>query len=120
MSMQCFINKLSAVPYNANCLCCILQTILNGKRMTEAGPLDLISEDEEEEAGADIKLPGVHRGYMQTCSMLCRERIHMCMYIFSVLGDMSSRKTRPEIRVKSIQFSPTGSKILKTSSIDIP
>ena len=32
--------------------------------MTEAGALDLISEDEEEgeEAGADIKLPGVHRG----------------------------------------------------------
>ena len=34
--------------------------------MTEAGPLDLISEDEEDdemgESGADIKLPGVHRG----------------------------------------------------------
>ena len=30
--------------------------------MSEAGPLDLISEDEDDAAGADIKLPGVHRG----------------------------------------------------------
>jgi periodic tryptophan protein 2 len=62
-----------------------MQRFLSGQRMTEAGPLDLISEDEEdEETGADIKLPGVRR------------------------GDLSSRKTRPEIRIKSIQFSPTG------------
>ena len=33
--------------------------------MTEAGPLDLISEDEEdEEAAGAIKLPGVHRGVL--------------------------------------------------------
>ena len=34
--------------------------------MSEAGPLDLISEDEDEDdaAGTDIKLPGVHRGDM--------------------------------------------------------
>ena len=32
--------------------------------MSEAGPLDLISEDEDDAAGADIKLPGVHRGDM--------------------------------------------------------
>ena len=32
--------------------------------MTEAGALDLISEDEEDDGGtgADVKLPGVHRG----------------------------------------------------------
>ena len=31
--------------------------------MTEAGPVDLISEDEDEEQGwKDIKLPGVRKG----------------------------------------------------------
>ena len=31
--------------------------------MTEAGPVDLISEDEDEEEGwKDIKLPGVRKG----------------------------------------------------------
>ena len=40
-----------------------MQRFLSGQRMTEAGPLGLISEDEEdEETGADIKLPGVRRG----------------------------------------------------------
>lgn len=63
---------------SANCSRRILQSILNGKRMTEAGPLDLISEDEEEEEeGADIKLPGVHRGRMQAVV----ERGYMCMYL---------------------------------------
>lgn len=50
--------------------------------MTEAGPLDLISEDEEEEEeGADIKLPGVHRGRMQAC---CRERIYVYVPTFAL------------------------------------
>ena len=55
--------------------------------MTEAGPLELLSGDEEEDSdsgGRNIKLPGV------------------------IKGDMSSRRTRPEIRVKCVQFSPTG------------
>ncbi len=40
-----------------------LQQFLNSRRMTEAGPLELISEDEDEEQrGTDIKLPGVRRG----------------------------------------------------------
>ena len=50
--------------------------------MTEAGPLDLISEDEEEEeSGADIKLPGVYRGCMLAC---CRERVYMYVPTFSL------------------------------------
>ncbi len=41
--------------------------------MTEAGPLDLIS-DEEEEEGRDIRLPGVRRG---TCVCAC-VHVHVC------------------------------------------
>jgi periodic tryptophan protein 2 len=64
-----------------------MQRFLGGQGMTEAGPLGLISgdeEEEEEERGDGLKLPGVYR------------------------GDLSSRKVKPEIRVKSVQFSPTG------------
>lgn len=50
--------------------------------MTEAGPLDMI--DDEDSDQEDISLPGVLK------------------------GDMSSRKTKPEIRVKCVRFSPTG------------
>lgn len=51
--------------------------------MTEAGAMDLISEDEEEEAGADIRLPGVHRGCEQTCSMWCEmQKINWLSFFF--------------------------------------
>lgn len=61
--------------------------MLNSKNMTEAGPLDLIDttgEASDLEDRLDISLPGASR------------------------GDLSKRKTKPEIRVSSIRFSPTG------------
>jgi len=59
-----------------------LQEFLHSDKMTEAGPVDMIDADDSEEE--DIALPGVMK------------------------GDMSSRKTKPEIRVKCVKFSPTG------------
>ncbi|ODV88017.1 hypothetical protein CANARDRAFT_192731 [[Candida] arabinofermentans NRRL YB-2248] len=61
---------------------------LNSKNMTEAGALDLIDDDGElsdfeERRRLDAALPGSNR------------------------GDISSRATRPEIRVSSVGFSPT-------------
>ena len=87
--------------------------------MTEAGPLGLISEDEEdEETGADIKLPGVRRGEGRretvcVCGggrggLVMLKMTSLAFHGFTISGDLSSRKTRPEIRIKSIQFSPTG------------
>ena len=103
---------MCVVELDLSCNCCVLivlgmsyQRFLSGQRMTEAGAVELISEDEEdaeEDMAADIKLPGVHRG-IHTCVE--------CLIILTALfpaGDMSSRRTRPEIRVKSLQFSPTG------------
>lgn len=61
--------------------------MLNSKNMTEAGPLDLIDttgEGSDLEERLDKTLPGATR------------------------GDLSARKLRPEIRVASIRFSPTG------------
>ncbi|XP_032218191.2 periodic tryptophan protein 2 homolog isoform X3 [Nematostella vectensis] len=55
---------------------------LRSDQMTEAGPVDMIDDRDSDEE--DISLPGVLK------------------------GDMSSRRTRPEIRVKCVQFSPTG------------
>ncbi|KAL1922330.1 uncharacterized protein VTP21DRAFT_9869 [Calcarisporiella thermophila] len=59
---------------------------LNSKNMTEAGPIDLIQDNEESdiEDRADSSLPGVGK------------------------GDLSLRRTRPEIRTKCVRFSPTG------------
>ena len=48
-----------------------MQRFLSGQRMTEAGALELISEDEqdeEEDGVGDIKLPGVHRGLLCVCA----------------------------------------------------
>eukprot|EP00794_Sanderia_malayensis_P007000 gene6999-7785_t len=59
-----------------------MQEFLNNRNMTEAGPLDLI-DDEETEKG-QISMPGVMK------------------------GDMSSRRVSPEIQTKSVKFSPTG------------
>lgn len=52
--------------------------------MTEWGSLSLVDQGEGDRNGHSISLPGVKK------------------------GDMSSRHWKPEVRVVSIQFSPTG------------
>ena len=52
--------------------------------MTEWGSMALIDEGQGDKNGKSISLPGVRA------------------------GDMSSRQWKPEVRVSSIQFSPTG------------
>lgn len=55
--------------------------------MTEFGNLALVEEREESEGGkVHLRLPGVRK------------------------GDMASRILKPEVRVYSLQFSPTGKK----------
>ncbi|KAH7583306.1 Periodic tryptophan protein 2 [Nakaseomyces glabratus] len=69
---------------------------LNSSRMTEAGSLDLIDSSGEYsdlEDRIDGSLPGSHRG-----------------------GDMSTRSSRPEIKVTSVQFSPTANAFAAAST----
>ncbi|KAG9302928.1 hypothetical protein G9A89_022345 [Geosiphon pyriformis] len=64
-----------------------IREFLNSKRMTEAGPIGLIDDTgnlSDLEDRIDTSLPGTQR------------------------GDLSVRKTKPEIRTKSVKFSPTG------------
>lgn len=61
-----------------------MKEFLHSSNMTEAGPKDLIDDNDDENDDQSISLPGVLK------------------------GDMSSRKTLPEVRVNSLQFSPTG------------
>ncbi|XP_032485862.1 periodic tryptophan protein 2 homolog isoform X1 [Phocoena sinus] len=61
-----------------------MEEFLNRRKMTEFGNLALIDQDAMEEGGVPIPLPGVKK------------------------GDMSSRHFKPEIRVTSLRFSPTG------------
>ncbi|XP_065187306.1 periodic tryptophan protein 2 homolog [Sycon ciliatum] len=62
-----------------------MSAFLNSANMTEFGPLDLIDHDSDSDQEKQKKtLPGV------------------------AVGDKSSRRTKPEIRTKSVQFSPTG------------
>uniref|UniRef100_G1P3B5 PWP2 small subunit processome component n=1 Tax=Myotis lucifugus TaxID=59463 RepID=G1P3B5_MYOLU len=61
-----------------------MEEFLNRRKMTEFGNLALIDQDAGEENGVAIPLPGVRK------------------------GDMSSRHFKPEIRVTSLRFSPTG------------
>ncbi|XP_012882812.1 PREDICTED: periodic tryptophan protein 2 homolog [Dipodomys ordii] len=61
-----------------------MEEFLNRRKMTEFGNLALIDQDAGEENGVAIPLPGVKK------------------------GDMSSRHFKPEIRVTSLSFSPTG------------
>ncbi|XP_058152309.1 LOW QUALITY PROTEIN: periodic tryptophan protein 2 homolog [Dasypus novemcinctus] len=61
-----------------------MEEFLNRRKMTEFGNLALIDQDAGEEAGVAVPLPGVRK------------------------GDMSSRHFKPEIRVTSLRFSPTG------------
>lgn len=63
------------------------QTMLNSKNMTEAGPkqlLDTQGDESDLEDRIDRTLPG------------------------STRGDASTRKTRPEVRTRAVQLSPTG------------
>ncbi|XP_036099773.1 periodic tryptophan protein 2 homolog isoform X3 [Molossus molossus] len=61
-----------------------MEEFLNRRKMTEFGNLALIDQDAGEENGVAIPLPGVRK------------------------GDMSSRHFKPEIRVTSLRFCPTG------------
>ncbi|XP_037380765.1 periodic tryptophan protein 2 homolog isoform X1 [Talpa occidentalis] len=61
-----------------------MEEFLNRRKMTEFGSLALIDQDAGEEQGVAVPLPGVKK------------------------GDMSSRHFKPEIRVTSLSFSPTG------------
>eukprot|EP00123_Amoebidium_parasiticum_P001398 comp12472_c0_seq1/m.7413 comp12472_c0_seq1/g.7413 ORF comp12472_c0_seq1/g.7413 comp12472_c0_seq1/m.7413 type:complete len:857 (-) comp12472_c0_seq1:495-3065(-) len=67
---------------------------LNSKNMTEAGPLELLSDSDnsDPEDRRDTSLPGVQK------------------------GDLSARKTRPEVRTKSVRFSPTGRAFAATTT----
>ncbi|KAJ8297862.1 hypothetical protein KUTeg_024393 [Tegillarca granosa] len=65
---------------------------LDKKKMTEWGSLALVDQGEGESDGKNISLPGVKK------------------------GDMSSRHWKPEVRVTSIQFSPTGRAWAATST----
>ena len=63
------------------------QEFLNSRNLTEAGPRGLIDEQGEAsdlEDRIDRTLPGANR------------------------GDLSSRRTRPEVRVPAVAFAPTG------------
>ncbi|KAG8902198.1 hypothetical protein FRB99_004780 [Tulasnella sp. 403] len=63
------------------------EEFLDSRRITEAGPIDLIDQHGDEsdlEERLDKSLPGVSR------------------------GDLSKRSYRPEVRTKCIRFSPTG------------
>ncbi|SJM86960.1 probable Periodic tryptophan protein 2 [Zygosaccharomyces bailii] len=69
---------------------------LNSSRLTEAGSLDLIDtagENSDLEDRIDNTVPGSNRG-----------------------GDLSTRRVRPEVRVMSIQFSPTATAFAAAST----
>uniref|UniRef100_A0A8C1MB77 PWP2 small subunit processome component n=1 Tax=Cyprinus carpio TaxID=7962 RepID=A0A8C1MB77_CYPCA len=61
-----------------------IQEFLDRRKMTEFGSLSLVDEGIGDGDGVELSLPGVKR------------------------GDMSSRRYKPEIRVSSLCFSPTG------------
>ncbi|KAK2164936.1 hypothetical protein LSH36_57g02051 [Paralvinella palmiformis] len=60
------------------------EEFLDRRKMTEFGSLALVEERQDDDDGKDISLPGVRK------------------------GDMSSRHWKPEVRVFSVSFSPTG------------
>ncbi|XP_023282855.1 periodic tryptophan protein 2 homolog [Seriola lalandi dorsalis] len=61
-----------------------MEEFLDRRKMTEFGSLALVDEGAGDGEGVNISLPGVKK------------------------GDMSSRHFKPEIRVSSLRFSPTG------------
>jgi periodic tryptophan protein 2 len=72
------------------------QEFLSGKRLTEAGPIDLIddqSDASDREGRMDASLPGSKRG-----------------------GDPSVRKRFPEVRVTGVAFSPAGTSFCAAST----
>ncbi|KAG5267310.1 hypothetical protein AALO_G00220330 [Alosa alosa] len=61
-----------------------MEEFLDRRKMTEFGSLSMVDEGAGDGDGVEVSLPGVRR------------------------GDMSSRHFKPEIRVSSLHFSPTG------------
>lgn len=76
----------------------ISQPYLNSAKMSEAGPLDLLEVDSDSDK-EDLSLPGVLKG---------KYSVRWGRVTSTIAGDMSSRKTRPQVRTKCVQFSPTG------------
>ncbi|NP_001167056.1 Periodic tryptophan protein 2 homolog [Salmo salar] len=69
-----------------------MEEFLDRRKMTEFGSLALVDEGVGDGDGVELSLPGVRK------------------------GDMSSRHFKPEIRVSSIRFSPTGRSWAATST----
>ncbi|KAM4700916.1 periodic tryptophan protein 2 homolog [Discoglossus pictus] len=69
-----------------------MEEFLDRRKMTEFGSLALVDDGVCEEEGVNVSLPGVRR------------------------GDMSSRHFKPEIRVTSLCYSPTGRSFAATST----
>lgn len=69
-----------------------MEEFLDRRKMTEFGSLALIDEGAGDEDGVALSLPGVRK------------------------GDMSSRRFKPDIRVTSLRFSPTGRSWAATST----
>ncbi|XP_068127133.1 periodic tryptophan protein 2 homolog isoform X2 [Hyperolius riggenbachi] len=86
--------QLLAKKYEISCNYSLdaMGEFLDRRKMTEFGSLALVDEGAGEEDGVTLSLPGVRR------------------------GDMSSRRFKPEIRVSSLRFSPTGRSWAATST----
>uniref|UniRef100_A0A4W5R6W2 PWP2 small subunit processome component n=1 Tax=Hucho hucho TaxID=62062 RepID=A0A4W5R6W2_9TELE len=69
-----------------------MEEFLDRRKMTEFGSLALVDEGVGDGDGVELSLPGVRK------------------------GDMSSRHFKPEIRVSSLRFSPTGRSWAATST----
>ncbi|RKP07083.1 WD40 repeat-like protein [Thamnocephalis sphaerospora] len=77
-----------------------VREMLNSKRMTEGGPLELLdpeTDSDEEDARMDIGGGGRARRALQDKSLPGVRQ-----------GDLSARNVRPEVRSKCVRFSPTG------------
>ncbi|KAJ8004026.1 hypothetical protein DPEC_G00154520 [Dallia pectoralis] len=69
-----------------------MEELLDRRKMTEFGSMALVDEGVGDGDGVELSLPGVRK------------------------GDMSSRRFKPEIRVSSLRFSPTGRSWAATST----
>lgn len=97
-----------------------LQEFLDRRKMTEFGSLALVDEGAGDGDGVNISLPGVRRGrrpsLVSFCSALSSSFFFLSFFsahpnaLVLSAGDMSSRHFKPEIRVSSLRFSPTGRK----------
>ena len=86
-----FMKILTLVLFTNLCRMSSLQEFLDRRKMTEWGSLALVDDD----TSTAISLPGVRK------------------------GEFSSRYHKPEVRVTSVQFSPTGSHFFSFSSPEI-